>query len=166
MTNRVNSEHAIPFESGLSWRIVHDTGLDVADMQTAAARLVGTHDFTSLRGARCQRSSPVVRLIDVTVEDVGTNQWTTNRRHRHQGKIDYTRPQTVHITVTGNAFLYRQVRNMVGCLVHVGKGEGLDADGVAQLLEDRDRTQAPPGAPAHGLFLVDVGHQHLEDDSF
>ena len=61
------------------------------------------------------------------------------------------------VVVRGNAFVYRQVRNMVGCLVAVGLGQ-MDAQAVPALLACRDRRQAPSMAPAHGLFLARVRH--------
>jgi tRNA pseudouridine38-40 synthase len=63
----------------------------------------------------------------------------------------------VTIQIVGDAFLYRQVRNMVGCLVQVGQGK-LQATQVQDLLESKNRSEAPTMAPAHGLFLVDVRH--------
>ena len=60
---------------------------------------------------------------------------------------------TIHIT--GNAFLYRQVRNMVSTLVAVGQGK-LSADQIPQLMEAKDRVPMPAAAPARGLYLTDV----------
>jgi tRNA U38,U39,U40 pseudouridine synthase TruA len=66
--------------------------------------------------------------------------------------------QSVTILFSGNSFLYRQVRNMVSCLVKVGRGQ-LEPDDVQSILAARKRSQGKPGmAPAHGLFLVDVQH--------
>jgi tRNA pseudouridine38-40 synthase len=47
------------------------------------------------------------------------------------------------------------VRNIVGTLVEVGRG-ARSAQSFAGLLEARDRTQAGPTAPPHGLYLVEV----------
>jgi tRNA pseudouridine38-40 synthase len=63
----------------------------------------------------------------------------------------------VLIKVSGKSFVYRQVRNMVGCLVEVGRGN-LDPEDVKHILETRDRRIAPAMAPSSGLFLVDVEH--------
>ncbi len=52
-------------------------------------------------------------------------------------------------------FSYQMVRNIVGALIKVGKGE-LTAEGVRQLTEGLDRTQCPPPAPPQGLSLVQV----------
>ena len=69
-------------------------------------------------------------------------------------------PKTVNlvtIVVTGRSFLYHQVRNVVGCLVEVGRGK-LTPEHVKGILEKRDRSCAPGMAPPQGLFLVDVEH--------
>jgi tRNA pseudouridine(38-40) synthase len=63
----------------------------------------------------------------------------------------------VTIIITGKSFLYHQVRNMVACLVDVGRGK-LKPDGVKEILEKKDRSCASGMAPAQGLFLVDVEH--------
>ena len=116
------------------------TPLNVIDMQEAAHNLVGQHDFTSFRAAGCKRFSPVVAIQDI-----------------HMGIPTDNSTQLVTIAITGNSFLYRQVRNMVGCLVTVGKGEVAPQE-VKDILERKSRRFAPVMAPAHELFLVDVQH--------
>ena len=56
------------------------------------------------------------------------------------------------IDVEGSGFLYNQVRNMVGTLVEVGRGHW-PPERVADILTSRDRRNAGPTAPAHGLCL-------------
>jgi len=51
---------------------------------------------------------------------------------------------------------------MVSALVQVGLGK-MQPDDIRSLLELRDRTKAPPTAPAEGLFLVQVEYP-LESD--
>ena len=55
--------------------------------------------------------------------------------------------------VQANAFLHHQVRNMVGSLLAVGAGERPE-QGIAEVLEARDRTLAGPTGPAQGLVFV------------
>ena len=57
--------------------------------------------------------------------------------------------------VRGNGFLYRMVRNIVGTLLDVGRGN-LNPDDVGQILKSKRRSEAGPTAPARGLFLVEV----------
>jgi tRNA pseudouridine38-40 synthase len=47
------------------------------------------------------------------------------------------------------------VRNLVGTLVEVGQGRRSPQD-PARVLASRDRSQAAPAAPAHGLCLLAV----------
>lgn len=65
----------------------------------------------------------------------------------------------ITITITGNAFLYRMVRNIVGTLVAVGHGE-ISPDDIPRLLEARDRLLIPPLAPPNGLHLVNVTYNN------
>ncbi len=64
-----------------------------------------------------------------------------------------------HVSIRSRAFMYHQVRYMVGALVKVGKGEWTEDD-VRRLLDDepRHRPFPPPQllAPAHGLFLREI----------
>jgi len=61
--------------------------------------------------------------------------------------------EQVHIEVQANAFLHHMVRNIVGSLLPVGRGEQPE-DWVGRLLAGRDRTVAGPTAPASGLVFV------------
>lgn len=56
---------------------------------------------------------------------------------------------------SGDGFLYKMVRNMVGALFAVGQQQ-LSPDAIAALIESKDRKQAPPPAPARGLCLEKV----------
>ena len=73
-------------------------------MNQAAALLVGTHDFSSFKNQGSEKTSPVRTLYEAY--------WT-------QEKERFT------FTIRGDGFLYRMVRNIVGCLVKVGTG-GVD----------------------------------------
>jgi tRNA pseudouridine38-40 synthase len=57
--------------------------------------------------------------------------------------------------VTGSGFLKHMVRNIVGVLLEVGKGN-LDRAGFLARLEPGCRIPAGPTAPARGLFLMSV----------
>jgi tRNA pseudouridine38-40 synthase len=55
--------------------------------------------------------------------------------------------------VTANAFLHHMVRNFVGSLLLVGRGERPQA-WLAELLEGRNRAVAGPTAPSAGLLFL------------
>ena len=57
--------------------------------------------------------------------------------------------------VRGSGFLYRMVRNFVGTLLEVGRGN-LEPHDIDRILAARDRRAAGPTAPARGLFLASV----------
>lgn len=149
------------FEWDRAWRI--QQSLNLAAMQEAAAYLQGTHDVSSFRAAGCQRKIPVVTLYEVSLHTqpygppLGTTTVTGGSGLLHL--VDSPSPDLLltTIVVRGNAFVYRQVRNMVGCLVAVGKGR-IDAQSLPALLATKDRRQAPSTAPAHGLYLARVRH--------
>ncbi len=110
--------------------------LDEAAMAAAAACLRGEHDFTSFRALACQARHPVRRIEHIAV--------------RREGDL-------LIVDITANAFLHHMVRNIVGTLMQVGRGER-DPAWVAELLRRRDRAQAAATAPAAGLYLVGVGY--------
>ena len=60
--------------------------------------------------------------------------------------------------VCANAFLHHMVRNIVGCLVYVGKGK-YPPEWVGEVLNSRDRTRAAPTFEAAGLYLSHVTYE-------
>lgn len=110
--------------------------LDVEAMANATACLLGEHDFTSFRAAECQAHSSVRNLLVLSVEK------TEDR---------------ITIACEANAFLHHMVRNIVGSVVRVGRGEA-DAAWLAGLLQQRDRRLAGVTAPACGLTLTRIDY--------
>jgi tRNA pseudouridine38-40 synthase len=111
--------------------------LDLERMREAAACLVGEHDFSSFRSSECQARSPVRTMKESLVRACGAY---------------------VLLDFTANAFLHHMVRNIVGCLVYVGKGKYPPA-WVAELIAARDRRLAAPTFPPDGLYLSGVGYE-------
>ncbi|HEX7339699.1 MAG TPA: tRNA pseudouridine(38-40) synthase TruA [Rhodanobacteraceae bacterium] len=106
--------------------------LDAQAMHEAAQALVGEHDFTSFRAISCQARHPRRNVHAIAV-------WREDER--------------VIVEVQANAFLHHMVRNIVGSLLLVGRGEQ-PRGWIAQLLAARNREIAGPTAPASGLTFV------------
>lgn len=107
--------------------------LDVEAMQTAAAFLVGEHDFATF-GRPPQGNISVRRML----------------------RADWSgEPPWLYFDVEANAFLYRMVRSLVGTLLEVGTGRRT-IDSFHAILAACDRSLAGPSAPPHGLCLVEV----------
>jgi tRNA pseudouridine38-40 synthase len=58
-------------------------------------------------------------------------------------------------SVRGNGFLHHMVRNLVGTMLEVGRGQ-LTLSDLPRILAARSRAAAGPTAPARGLFLHSV----------
>lgn len=106
--------------------------LDADAMHAAAQALPGERDFSAFRSAQCQATHARRNLQEIAV--------------RREG-------EEVVVEVQANAFLHHMVRNIVGSLLVVGRGER-PAEWIADLLEGRDRTLAGPTAPASGLLFI------------
>ncbi|HYM10440.1 MAG TPA: tRNA pseudouridine(38-40) synthase TruA [Bryobacterales bacterium] len=116
----------------------HPYPLDLAAMAQAAPLFEGTRDFRSLAAADDgEAEEPAVRSIFLS-------------RLETEGDL-------VRYRVRGSGFLRHMVRNIVGTLLEIGKGNRAPAD-VPQILESGDRRQAGPTAAARGLFLIQVDY--------
>lgn len=62
--------------------------------------------------------------------------------------------------IKANAFLHHMVRNIVGTLLRVGKGER-DAEWVQTVLESKQRKQAGATAQPQGLYFVKAFYENL-----
>jgi tRNA pseudouridine38-40 synthase len=105
--------------------------LDVDRMREAARLFVGTQDFAAMAGKGAPRQTTVRTVLRCDVE-----------RHFDEVRID----------VEGDGFLYKQVRNMAGTLIAVGRGQW-EPQRVSCILDSRDRANAGATAPARGLCL-------------
>ncbi len=108
--------------------------LELEEMQTAARYLIGQHDFSSFRAAECQAKSPIRTITHMSIA-----------RHGNFFVFD----------LRANAFLQHMVRNIIGCLVYVGK-QKYPSEWMQELLNSCNRTYAAPTFSAAGLYLAGV----------
>ena len=106
--------------------------LDAERMHQAAQALLGLHDFSAFRALSCQAKHPHRTVLSVDV--------------RRDGEY-------VTLEIEANGFLHHMVRNIVGSLLLVGRGER-PVEWMAELLAGCDRQVAGPTGPASGLTFI------------
>lgn len=121
-----------PFAQPYVW--TDRRALDHEAMERAARHLVGTRCFRALQSRKDEREHSTTTIFDARV---------------------LRDEQLVTFEVLGHHFLYHMVRNMVGSLVKVGRGEWTP-DQFAELLDQGDRTKMGMTAPASGLHLFKI----------
>ncbi len=107
------------------------------EMQRAAAKLVGRHDFAAYMASGSS--------VEDTVREV------TAANVRREGDI-------IVFRVSADGFLYNMVRIFTGTLIGVAEGR-ISADDIPNITESRDRSRAGITAPAHGLYLNKVTYR-------
>ena len=113
--------------------------LNIDHMNKAAQYLLGEHDFSSFRGSLCQAKSPIKTIEFIHLTKDGDD---------------------VLLDIKANAFLHHMVRNIVGTLLKVGKGER-PVEWVKEVLDSQDRKQAGATAQPQGLYFVKAFYENL-----
>lgn len=110
-------------------------------LNACAGRLVGTHDFSTFCAAGDQSKSKTRRIFSASFL-------------RHD--------RFVAFRISGNAFLWRMVRSIVGTILETcGEYHSIDsrdrcAESFAERIASKERHRAGSTAPAKGLFLTRV----------
>lgn len=106
--------------------------LDAERMHAAAQALLGMHDFTSFRALSCQARHPRRNVLAISVRRDGDE---------------------VCVEIEANGFLHHMVRNIVGSLLMIGRGER-PPEWMAELLASCNRQIAGPTALSSGLTFI------------
>lgn len=116
----------------LDKRVLHyPYKMDIALMNAAAERIVGTHDFSAFCGALGAKEDSVRTVYGCSVS--------------REGDI-------VTLTVSGDGFLYNMVRIIAGTLIYVNEGKFCPSD-IDGIIESRCRDNAGITAKPWGLYL-------------
>ncbi len=132
-----NAPHPSALYRNLSCHI--SGSLDIEAMRSAAAALIGEHDFASFcaAGSEVKDTVRTIRSLTITEE-----------------------PPFIHIDVTGSGFLYHMVRIIAGTLIDIGL-KRIPPERTGEILDKKDRNAASATAPAQGLTMVAVYYEPL-----
>lgn len=108
--------------------------LDIDLMRKAAKKFEGTHDFTSFSNRGSNDNEPIKNVTSALV-------------------FEKNKEIVIHLKADG--FLYKMVRNIVGCLLQVATYK-LPLHAIEDIFAAKDRRSAPSTVPANGLFLMEV----------
>ena len=133
--------HHHPVRSSLKtgYYLWEPRSLNIDDMRKAAAFLLGEHDFSCFRGSMCQAKSPIKTIEYLQIDEIGDD---------------------LIIKVKANAFLHHMVRNLVGTLLKVGRGEE-STEWMLSVLASKDRKEAGPTAEPQGLYFIKAHYQNI-----
>lgn len=127
-----NKSYMSPFLDGRAFWYKHD--LNISDMQKAAEKLCGTHDFSSFCAANTSVADKVRTITECSVTE-------------KNGQIEFS--------VSADGFLYNMVRIIVGTLLEIGVGK-IKVSDVDEIINSKNRESAGFTVPAHGLYLNEV----------
>lgn len=111
--------------------------LDITLLNRYASVLTGEHDFTTFSVPRDSSKTRIRRISSAAF---------------------FTDGPYIVFTITGNAFLWKMVRSLVGTMLDLEK-EGAAPDRFREILEGKDRALAGVTAPPHGLFMMKVEYE-------
>lgn len=134
-----------PFEADRAWHVYGPLDLDA--VRWCCEKLVGTHNFVRLSANRGDMPETERRQ---------RTEKTTRTIHRAELRED---GDLLTLEFSGDGFLYKMVRLIVGSLIHVARGRE-PKEWFARLLSDPTGPQSNQTAPACGLYLVGVDYSN------
>jgi tRNA pseudouridine38-40 synthase len=130
--------HKDPFKHNYSWLLRDE--LDIQAMNQAAEILMTYKDFSCFSKSNTQVFTNNCR--------VSLAQWVQTC----DGLVFH---------ISADRFLRNMVRAIVGTLLPVGRGE-LSPEGIRNIIESKDRSNAGTSVPACGLYLTQVVYPYID----
>ncbi|WP_343182652.1 tRNA pseudouridine(38-40) synthase TruA [Buchnera aphidicola] len=132
-----NSNYRSPFLHNYANHIYNK--LDVYAMYQASQYLIGEYDFSSFRSSTCQSYTAYRKIIYTNV---------------------FSFKNFIFIDIQANSFLQYMVRNIVGCLIEVGKMHKRSY-WMQYVLKKRNRKFCSFTAKPNGLYLLSVKYPKI-----
>jgi tRNA pseudouridine38-40 synthase len=123
-----------------SWHLHRHLLLE--EMREGAKQLLGTHDFSAFTNTH--KENPICTLRKIEIFELAEDR--------------------LQISLTGDRFLYKMARNLIGTLIAVGSRK-ISLDELKTILASKDRKQAGMTAPAHGLSLHRIVYRSFAKNS-
>ena len=132
-----------PFCEKFSYRMRYP--LDIAEMNEAAAYLLGEHDFRCFEKTGGNNATSIC-----TVTEAG---WSTYRpTHVEMMDMECSDGDYIVFRIKANRFLRNMVRAIVGSLIEVGRGKRRP-EWIKELIEGGSRSDAGSSVPGKALFF-------------
>lgn len=135
-----------PIRSHYVWHVGNTFDIERANI--CADVLKGSHDFSGFRGAfrgseRGRSQDTICNIFDISIsEDIWADSSSICK--------------TYQIEITGDRFLYKMVRFIVGFIVQFSQNDGIEIQGIMDALDNQECSFPRVCAPAHGLRLIKV----------
>ncbi len=127
-----------PFLRQTAWFFPHD--LDINFMNTFSEILLSHKDFSCFSKSRTQTVTNICSITEAYWEQ---------------------KEQVLVYRISANRFLRNMVRAIVGTLLDAGRNK-INMDQFLEILESKNRSEAGPSVPAHGLSLVDISYPYIK----
>ncbi|PWK73750.1 tRNA pseudouridine38-40 synthase [Mucilaginibacter oryzae] len=125
-----------PFLNGFSWQLRDMPNLDL--MNEAAATMMQYVDFSCF-----SKSNTQVKTNNCKISRA---EWVITENG-------------IVFHITADRFLRNMVRAIVGTLMMIGRGE-IKPEGIRQIIESKNRSNAGTSVPACGLYLTEVKYPY------
>ena len=128
-----------PFTTTTAWQYWRKK-LDINAMNEACKILFQYEDFTSFAKLHADNKTNLCKIYIAKWEEI-------------DGGLKFT--------ISANRFLRNMVRAIVGTMVEIGDGR-LKPEDMHRVIKDQHRNSAGTSAPAHALYLADVGYDFID----
>ena len=118
---------------------------DIDLLNAYSAHIKGTHDFTTFTAKG----------------DTSTSRWRDVYESYWRYEVDRFGMKVLVYTISGNAFLYRMIRSIVGSMLEFSE-KGFDADFFKAVMESHDRKRSGRTAPPWGLYFYAISYDPEE----